>query len=169
MASIHRQVEQDLAVAVVTAEKDGELYAMKLEKDGELYAMKLAEKDAEILRSRGTVTTRGIVEYYLKDAKEEMLLKGTFNACIVCKELEKFDLDDPAIALTTRRLKKLTSECAFKDTDLYDMYKVLSDEIHGGPWSGPALRLHSKNMLPKYRDFIRGLAESTYFQVDETE
>lgn len=165
MASIHRQVEQglaevkqDLAVAVVAAEKDGELYAMKL-----------AEKDAEILRSRGTVTTRGIVEYYLKDAKEEMLLKGTFNARIVCKELEKFDLDDPAIALTTRRLKKLTSECAFKDTDLYDMYKVLSDEIHGGPWSGPALRLHSKNMLPKYRDFIRGLAESTYFQVDETE
>ena len=139
------------------------------EKDEKLYAMKLAEKDSEILRSRGTVTTRGIVEYYLKDAAAEMRLKETFNARTACEGIKNFDVNSSEFAPTTRRLKRLASECAFEVNNLYDMHRELSDEIHGGSWSGPALRYHSKNTPPKYGAFIRSLAESTYLYADEVD
>ena len=137
----------------------------------ELYKLKLAEKDSEIIRSKGAVTTRGIVEYYLKEIFSELRLKGKFNAATVCTSIDEFDVNKSAMmAPSTRLMKKLMMDCeGFKDGDLYRMYGTLSDEIHGGYWSGPSMRYHRKNMLPKYGCFIRGLAQSTFFQVEDVD
>jgi hypothetical protein len=45
--------------------------------------------ERNLLVSKGAATCRGIFEFVLKAAKEELQLKGNFNAAIVCNTLQQ--------------------------------------------------------------------------------
>ena len=54
-----------------------------------------------------------------------------------------------------------------EDIDLYKIYRELSSEIHGAPWSGPSLRVASKHMSKQAHKVIRCLADAMFIDVVE--
>ena len=54
----------------------------------EISNINLRQKERELLQSRQAVTARGIMEYFLKEANNELFLKGYFNASNVCNALK---------------------------------------------------------------------------------
>lgn len=50
-------------------------------------------------------------------------------------------------------------------SQLYDFYGDLSDEIHGGPWSGPFLKV-SSSLNASQLLFIKTLADAVTFKID---
>jgi hypothetical protein len=53
----------------------------------QIFDVKLSMRDKELLQSKGTCTSRGIFEYYLKDCQLELGVKGVFNARGVCNAI----------------------------------------------------------------------------------
>lgn len=138
----------------------------ELRGDCNLLSEKLNFKAFELLTSKGTCTSRGVLEYYLKEIMVELGLKGTFNAMAVCSAIDKFDVNLPVPALVTRKFKKLEEQCKLGTNGLYELYGVISSEIHGGSWSGPAMNLYADKMGDSQACFIKELANSTCFTVN---
>ena len=51
--------------------------------------MELVQVNKELLQSKQAVTSRGILEHFLKGSQIELGLKGNFNAAAVCEALKK--------------------------------------------------------------------------------
>ena len=51
--------------------------------------MELVQVNKELLQSKQAVTSRGILEHFLKGSQTELGLKGNFDAAAVCEALKK--------------------------------------------------------------------------------
>jgi hypothetical protein len=78
--------KKDDIFAVELSKKD-DIFAVELSMKEQLFDLKLAMRDKDLLQSRGTCTSRGIFEYYLKDCQVELEVKGVFNARAVCNAI----------------------------------------------------------------------------------
>ena len=65
----------------------------------------------------------------------------------------------------TNLIVDAAAECNLDAEELYDLYGTLSSEIHGKPWSGPAVQIVSSNLKTEYSCFIRNLATAFGFEV----
>ena len=50
---------------------------------------------------------------------------------------------------------------------MYDIYGVLSNDLHGKPWSGPSIKVYSGHLDEDVFKYISCLAEHIGFQVDQ--
>ena len=102
----------------------------------------------EVLRSKGLLTSRGVLEMALIQVHNESKWKGKFSARKTCFYLGEANSTEQTAAW---KLKKCHQEA--RDTHpnsnllddsvgkVYgDLYGLLSEEIHGPPWSGEAVR-----------------------------
>ena len=102
----------------------------------------------EVLRSKGLLTSRGVLEMALIQVHNECKLKGKFSAQKTCFYLGKAKSTEQTAAW---KLKKCHQEARDKHPNsnllddsvgkVYgDLYGLLSEEIHGHPWSGESVR-----------------------------
>jgi len=59
------------------------------QEEKKLLELQLLIVNKELLQSKQAVTSRGILEYFLKGAQLELGIKGNFNAAAVCDALKK--------------------------------------------------------------------------------
>jgi hypothetical protein len=102
----------------------------------------------EVLRSKGLLTSRGVLEMALIQVHNECKLKGKFRAQKTCFYLGKAKSTEQTAAW---KLKKCHQEARDKHPHsnlldesvgkaYSDLYGLLSEKIHGHPWSGESVR-----------------------------
>ena len=102
----------------------------------------------EVLRSKGLLTSRGVLEMALIQVHNECKLKGKFSAQQTCFYLGKAKSTEQTAAW---KLKKCHQEARDKHPHsnlldesvgkaYSDLYGLLSEKIHGHPWSGESVR-----------------------------
>ena len=102
----------------------------------------------EVLRSKGLLTSRGVLEMALIQVHNESKWKGKFSARKTCFYLGEANSTEQTAAW---KLKKCHQEARDKHPNsnllddsvgkVYgDLYGLLSEEIHGHPWSGESVR-----------------------------
>ena len=102
----------------------------------------------EVLRSKGLLTSRGVLEMALIQVHNECKLKGKFSAQKTCFYLGKAKSTEQTAAW---KLKKCHQEARDKHPHsnlldesvgkaYSDLYGLLSEKIHGHPWSGESVR-----------------------------
>ena len=102
----------------------------------------------EVLRSKGLLTSRGVLEMALIQVHNECKLKGKFSAQKTCFYLDKANSTEQTAAW---KLKKCYEEARDKHPHpnllhksvgkaYSDLYGLLSEKIHGHPWSGESVR-----------------------------
>ena len=77
-----QKLEHQLKVQKLELELQHGLEKQKLESE-------IKSLERNLLASKGAATCRGVFEFILKAAKEELKLKGKFNAADVCNSLQK--------------------------------------------------------------------------------
>jgi hypothetical protein len=123
----------------------------------------------ELLESKSSCTSRGILEYYLKAAFSELGLKGTYNSRTVCDSLISHRLTEsstrtyPKSEVILLALKK----CNVEVSKLYGIYGKLSEDIHGKPWSGPSVKIISNLLKEEEVCLIKSLSSDLGFIVEE--
>ena len=82
---------------------------------------------------------------------------------------ESSKLDDKSSELKwTTVLVDSATKCNLDLKGLYDLYGVLSDDIHGAAWSGPAVQIMSSLLKAEYSCFIENLSKKAFnFQVEK--
>lgn len=60
-----------------------------------------------------------------------------------------------------------TDSCKVDLASLYDLYGILSDRIHGYPWSGPSIIVVSKGLSPNFGCLLQSLATIVGLKVDQ--
>jgi len=128
-------------------------------------AVKISYFEKTLLESKQTATARGIFEFFLKECKIELGKTGAFNAKEVCIAIQSTAANDPQKLGPKSRI--LWNCATATNATLYEVYGELSDNIHGQPWSGPSLRVASKNMSKVTFELIRSLAKQLHFVIDE--
>jgi hypothetical protein len=92
LESLRQATDKDLESLRQLKDKDLESLRRAKDKDlehlQEIHDLTIINLKKEILESRQQVTSRGILEYFLKAAFVEMKLNGNFNAMTICNALE---------------------------------------------------------------------------------
>ena len=102
----------------------------------------------EVLRSKGLLTSRGVLEMALIQVHNESKWKGKFSARKTCFYLGEANSTEQTAAW---KLKKCHQEARDKHPHsnlldesvgkaYSDLYGLLSEKIHGHPWSGESVR-----------------------------
>jgi len=78
-----------LFVKIASAEKELALTKENAKSEIKCLEMELVHVNKELLQSKQAVTSRGILEHFLKGSQIELGLKGNFNAAAVCEALKK--------------------------------------------------------------------------------
>jgi len=176
--------EKDKLLTEKVKEKEKTLYEKLLEEKDKLLGEKdklLGEKDerikdlkvlfaniqAEDLRGKGLLTSRGIFERLLTNAFYETRKS----------QLEKFNatkmialISDDTILVTSQsapnfaKIREICRKCGLKD--VAGLYATLSEYIHGSPWHGDGVKVFSNRLSQVEKCFIVGVAE--YFQLEVT-
>jgi hypothetical protein len=135
-------------------EKEEKKYLQKLidEKDKRLGLLEkiLVKEETARLRDKGLLTSRGIMEFYLRQSFEELKEKGIFppkskfNASATLEKLQEKKIGE-SIGWRTDFLVQTIHDCKFSKP-YTDIYGILSDEIHGFSWSGDSVLVYESNM-----------------------
>ena len=154
------EVEHAMAEQKLSQEK--ELAEQKLSQEKELAEQKLSmiEKisrldvhlqysQQETLRSKGLLTSRGVLEMALMHVHHEINSKDRFNAHRTCSYLNAKNLTEGTGAWKLVQCYNQTldkhpqSVLSHKSiaTAYRDLYGSLSQAIHGYPWSGDSVRI----------------------------
>ena len=75
--------------SIASAEKELALTKENAKSEIKCLEMELVHVNKELLQSKQAVTSRGILEHFLKGSQIELGLKGNFNAAAVCEALKK--------------------------------------------------------------------------------
>ena len=118
------------------------------------------------------MTARGIFEFYLYQCMGELQLvdkiKPTerFNAKSVLNTIIAMTASNklPNSAEKCRKLLNAADKCDCKD--IYEMYALLSNEIHGRPWNGEGVKVYAANMDKAYLCLINFIADEFKFPVE---
>ena len=142
--------EQQLSREKQLTEQNKELTEQKVSMTDKLARLEenLQVAQTEVLRSKGLLTSRGVLEMALIQVHNECKLKGKFSAQKTCFYLGKAKSTEQTAAW---KLKKCHQEARDKHPNsnllddsvgkVYgDLYGLLSEEIHGHPWSGESVR-----------------------------
>ena len=81
--------EDKIALILASAEKELSLTKENAKNEIKCLEMELVHVNKELLQSKQAVTSRGILEHFLKGSQIELGLKGIFNAAAVCEALKK--------------------------------------------------------------------------------
>jgi hypothetical protein len=113
----------------------------------------------ELLKVKGLMTSRGVVEICLRRIHEQAGLKGTFNATTtILKVLEKEDASQEA-----QRFLKCVRACDVPENEiqqaLRDLYARLSDGIHGAPFYGESVKVFSNHLTPVQACIVKQLVQ----------
>ena len=109
----------------------------------------LQYSQTETLRSKGLLTSRGVLEMALMHVHHEINSKDRFNAHRTCSYLNAKNLTEGTGAWKLVQCYNQTldkhpqSVLSHKsiDTAYRDLYGSLSQAIHGYPWSGDSVRI----------------------------
>ena len=142
--------EQQLSREKELTEQNKELTEQKVSMTDKLARLEenLQVAQREVLRSKGLLTSRGVLEMALIQVHNESKWKGKFSARKTCFYLGKANSTEQTAAW---KLKKCHQEARDKHPNsnllddsvgkVYgDLYGLLSEEIHGHPWSGESVR-----------------------------
>jgi len=107
---MEKDAEKDAEKDILIHEKEKLMYEkekekLMYEKNIEILMNKLKERERELLMSRQAVTSRGIIEYYLKGAQNELSVKGNFNAAAVSLALSNKGIVMNSISLNDSLLR----------------------------------------------------------------
>ena len=142
--------EQQLSREKQLTEQNKELTEQKVSMTDKLARLEenLQVAQREVLRSKGLLTSRGVLEMALIQVHNESKWKGKFSARKTCFYLGEANSTEQTAAW---KLKKCHQEARDKHPNsnllddsvgkVYgDLYGLLSEEIHGHPWSGESVR-----------------------------
>ena len=142
--------EQQLSREKQLTEQNKELTEQKVSMTDKLARLEenLQVAQTEVLRSKGLLTSRGVLEMALIQVHNESKWKGKFSARKTCFYLGEANSTEQTAAW---KLKKCHQEARDKHPNsnllddsvgkVYgDLYGLLSEEIHGHPWSGESVR-----------------------------
>ena len=142
--------EQQLSREKQLTEQNKELTEQKVSMTDKLARLEenLQVAQREVLRSKGLLTSRGVLEMALIQVHNECKLKGKFSAQKTCFYLGKAKSTEQTAAW---KLKKCHQEARDKHPHsnlldesvgkaYSDLYGLLSEKIHGHPWSGESVR-----------------------------
>ena len=142
--------EQQLSREKELTEQNKELTEQKVSMTDKLARLEenLQVAQREVLRSKGLLTSRGVLEMALIQVHNESKWKGKFSARKTCFYLGEANSTEQTAAW---KLKKCHQEARDKHPNsnllddsvgkVYgDLYGLLSEEIHGHPWSGESVR-----------------------------
>ena len=142
--------EQQLSREKQLTEQNKELTEQKVSMTDKLARLEenLQVAQTEVLRSKGLLTSRGVLEMALIQVHNECKLKGKFSAQKTCFYLGKAKSTEQTAAW---KLKKCHQEARDKHPHsnlldesvgkaYSDLYGLLSEKIHGHPWSGESVR-----------------------------
>ena len=142
--------EQQLSREKQLTEQNKELTEQKVSMTDKLSRLEvnLQVAQTETLRSKGLLTCRGVLEMALIQVRNECKLKGKFSAQKTCFYLDKANSTEQTAAW---KLKKCYEEARDKHPHpnllhksvgkaYSDLYGLLSEKIHGHPWSGESVR-----------------------------
>jgi hypothetical protein len=138
-------------------------------------AFKLSEH--ERMFARGLVNSRGVFEWALKIMYLELFPSKKFNASTAALEVAKclVTRSTPSALIENSdasRLYQILLSCHISSEQaLKDLYSTLSTDIHGLPYSGPAVTVYSSFMSEEHKCVItRIAAEVLHFEttIDKT-
>ena len=142
--------QQQLSREKELTEQNKELTEQKVSMTDKLARLEenLQVAQTEVLRSKGLLTSRGVLEMALIQVHNECKLKGKFSAQKTCFYLGKAKSTEQTAAW---KLKKCHQEARDKHPHsnlldesvgkaYSDLYGLLSEKIHGHPWSGESVR-----------------------------
>ena len=66
----------------------------------------------------------------------------------------------------TNAVISAAKKCEVDIASLYELYGILSNQIHGHPWSGPSLLIISKDLSSQHVNFIKSLAGEVGMEVE---
>eukprot|EP00287_Rhodomonas_sp_CCMP768_P022841 CAMPEP_0202808642 /NCGR_PEP_ID=MMETSP1389-20130828/1148_1 /ASSEMBLY_ACC=CAM_ASM_000865 /TAXON_ID=302021 /ORGANISM="Rhodomonas sp., Strain CCMP768" /LENGTH=258 /DNA_ID=CAMNT_0049479031 /DNA_START=39 /DNA_END=815 /DNA_ORIENTATION=+ len=189
---LHKDAElkvKDKDAELAVAKKDLELAVAK--KDNEVKDAQLEKKDAEAelklvnhkyLQARGSMTSRGVLEYQLQGVAYDLSIQRRFNATQTCNEMDK------ALASASPNLpsgpwfQRLHScyeqaKAAHPGAPLAglsmgeayrDLYGELSQEIHGSGWTGLNVKVLKSQLKPEHATLVECLVLNMGLQVDDS-
>ena len=142
--------EQQLSREKELTEQNKELTEQKVSMTDKLARLEenLQVAQREVLRSKGLLTSRGVLEMALIQVHNESKWKGKFSARKTCFYLGEANSTEQTAAW---KLKKCHQEARDKHPHsnlldesvgkaYSDLYGLLSEKIHGHPWSGESVR-----------------------------
>jgi hypothetical protein len=141
--------EKELALQKVSQEKElAEQKLSMIEKISRL-DLHLQYSQQETLRSKGLLTSRGVLEMALMHVHHEINSKVRFNAHHTCSYLDAKNLTEGTGAWKLVQCYNETldkhpqSVLSHKSIGMAyrDLYGSLSQAIHGYPWSGDSVRI----------------------------
>lgn len=147
------RVQQFVTEQTVTREKEMREQSFtrekELEKDIVRLETHLAYARKETLRSKGLLTSRGVIEFALRQVHHERHAGKKFFAQAACDDL---DVTPPSPKTEAWKLHACFKEICLQypgsslakkpvGKAYAELFSVLSHEIHGYPWSGESVRL----------------------------
>ena len=153
---MQQQIAREREIAELTAkmteqkaakEKDIVVLKAAMEKDIAVLEERLAYANQEALRSKGFLTSRGVLEFALKQVHHERNGNRKFIARSTCEDLD----ESPPLEKTEAWKMKECFEMMCKQYPgsilarmslgkaYAEVYSALSYDIHGYPWSGESV------------------------------
>jgi hypothetical protein len=149
MQQMQQQIAREREIAEVTAKMTEEKAAR--EKDVAVLEERLSYANQETLRSKGLLTSRGVLEFALRQVHHERNAHQRFVARSACDTLDKTPPREKTEAWKLKecfetickqyprsRLARMSLGKAYAE-----VFSVLSQDIHGYPWSGGSVRVTS--------------------------
>ena len=136
--------------------------AEKLRKSEEkLWKSEIEKLEYRLGVVQGTLTGRGVFEFLMRHVHGNERMQGRFNATNVARLLDNHNKNDTKPVNTdTQKMMEIFKSC---DQSAADLYKTLSFEIHGSPWSGPDVKLHLNKLQPSEQCAIKKLVALSRF------
>ena len=151
-------LKKELEKAALSREKELEKAALSREKELDVVIARLETHllyaRTETLRTKGLLTSRGVFEFVLKRIHFERRLGKKFFAQSTCDSLDE---EPPSERTEAWKLKECFEHMRKHHPDATmakmsigkaysEVYGVLSQEIHGYPWSGQSVSIVSLEM-----------------------
>ena len=136
--------------------------AEKLRKSEEkLWKSEIEKLEYRLGVVQGTLTGRGVFEFLMRHVHGNERMPGRFNATNVARLLDNHNKNDTKpVNADTQKMMEIFKSC---DQSAADLYKTLSFEIHGSPWSGPDVKLHLDKLQPSEQCAIKKLVALSRF------
>jgi len=150
--------------------KDKEICVMELQHQNRICVMELQHTKSLALRAKSLLNSRGILEFHLMEVHNERFPKKNFNAKQICESLkteEPVESKPKAWRLQEcyNQMANSNPNCSFFQKPmgdaLYCMYRTLSQDIHGYPWSGESV-LIVETLPHEMKVYLKCLAKKTF-------
>jgi len=175
--------ELKLAVLEQKAKLDAQEQEMKhklamLEMEKRLAEFRVHMLQKELLMTKGTLTARGIFEHMIGECGKELFSdpmnpsRKPPSIAAICDKLHSFLIKNETLTDSypaCQNILTIFRECEL-NTDEYNPTKLwvtLCNEVHGAPWSGPAVMVRSSRLHSKESCVIMRIAKSMHLSIED--